>query len=79
MNFLKNNQKYLTYLKFVSLTEREWIIYNVIRENKKEYILENGVHVSKASGRELCPNSCNRNIVNLGRYHNEDKSCMEKE
>ena len=79
MNFLKNNQKFLTYPKVVSLTEREWISYNVVKENKKEYILENGVHVSKASGRELCPNSCDRWAVNLGRYHNEDTSCLELE
>ena len=79
MNFLKNNQRFLTYPKVVSLTKREWISYSVVKENKKEYILENGVHVSKASGKELCSNTCDRTVVNLGKYHNEDKSCMEKE
>ena len=76
MKFLKDNQKYLTYPKMKSFTEREWITYKVIRETNRKYVLENGVHVSKSSGRELCPNDSNRPFVNQGRYHNEDKSCM---
>lgn len=75
MNFLKDNQKFLTYPK-CGLIIRDWITYKVIRETKRKYILENGVHVSKSSGRELCPNDSNRPFVNGGRYHNEDKSCM---
>ena len=69
MKFLKDNQKYLTYPKIKSYTEREWITYKVIEET-------NGVHVSKSSGRELYPNDSNRPFVNGGRYRNEDKSCM---
>lgn len=77
MNFLKDNQKYLTYPKIKSLCkEREWISYKVIEETNRKYILENRVHVSKSSGRELCPNNSNRPFINGGRYHNEDKSCM---
>ena len=75
MHVLRNNQKFLTYPK-LGPKGTEWEIYWVLEETKTAYWVifgEKKIKVSKASGRELCPNGCNRLVVNLGRYHNENK------
>lgn len=76
MHVLRDNQKFLTYPK-IGPKGTEWETYPVVKETKTAYwiqIEEKEVKVSKSTGRELCPNECGRLIVNLGRYHNEDKN-----
>ena len=75
MPCLRNNQKFLTYPK-LGPKGTEWETYQVLEEAKTFYWIQIGekkIKVSKSSGRELCSNNCNRYVVNLGRYHNEDK------
>jgi len=79
MHILGNNQKFLTYPK-MGLKGTEWETYKVLEEAKTFYWIQIGekkVKVSKSSGRELCSNDCGRFVVNLGRYHNENKSIGE--
>lgn len=78
MNRLSNNQKRLAYPIFHTFP-REFKYYNVIKETKTKYILEGGIHVSKASGKELTPLSRPNYVKNFGKYCNEDGSIAESE
>lgn len=75
MHVLRDSQKFLTYPKIGKGTE--WETYSVVKETKTAYWIRiegKEIKVSKSTGRELCPNDCGRLVVNLGRYHNEDKN-----
>lgn len=79
MHVLKHGQKFLTYPK-LRPKGTEWETYQVLEETKTFYWIQIGekkIKVSKSSGRELCSNSCDRYVVNTGRYHNEDKDIGE--
>lgn len=71
MNRLSDNQKRLAYYIPGSFP-RKFKYYNVIKETKTKYILEDNIHVSKATGRELTPLSRGKYVVNFGKYLNED-------